>query len=621
MPDKLCERGSTGFRPTPDLHGTQLSELPTARATIVIEAPKDVKILHEPQLYELPAAESICAELCTKGYSAELTADDPFAKIPYGPSNNTSSLSGLEPPLSIASGSEDPIPGLDSAVTESDVYGNIPITLRLPTLHSGQHAFFNADRPSTGVDPQQGYGGLVSPMSPVSQPSPVSKIPFPSSQGDVRSSTINKSGVPNLRRLSDHFSSRVVSPLASNESACSTCGSTGTSQHGSAGFAQPANECIADGRGSYSDYSTVPASSNSSPKRCPFPPGQSEEDIAEKRSYSTLITDLTPRVNAENAYSIDGLLQNSLPLRGEEWLMSYPRSGSSSNADAVTRDDTPSDGQLVATPEWYHDATKTVFLTESGVLQKPQDPYVEYCTEPLRFLRDLLQESPGFQEVDNDLVAETTGQESRRGGGAQWHVQRLDCHPNINWDHSSPEYISPMDTISPSSSFGTTSPTESAGLCSLPATPSTQGSGRGTKRRRYDDTSPSSYDTPPDFDSINPRVAASTPPRNPSQQDQVSSDYLECTVCKASFKGRSKHGRSNLRKHIRIKHATDPKSHDCPSSGCTSTFTRQDNLRSHWRNLHKDRPEAELGLPVVTQKRRERGKAERIAGDMMDVRH
>ena len=498
MPDELYEHSGTKFRPIPELYGTQLSEL--------------------------PAAESTCAELCAECYPAELTADHPFTTIPYGPSNNTSSPSGIDRPLSIAPSSEDPTLGLDSAMTESDAWGNISITLRLPTHHSGQHAFPYADRPSTNVDPLQGYSDLVSPISPFSQLSPASQVSFPSSQGDIRSSTINTSGVQNLRRPSDHHSCSVVSPLTSDERACPTCGSTGPSAPDSAVFAQPANEYISDGRGSYRPYSAVPLSMTSIPKRRPLPPKQSEENIAEQKDYTTLITDFPPRVIAENAHLMDGFLPNSLPLRDEEWPIPYLGSNSSPYTNALTLDDRLSDDQLVTIPERY-ERNRTSF-------------------------DESLSTAHHIHLADKTRLSTTT---------AQGLV---------------------TDTSIATSVITDTERRFSAGR--LPTV-------------------------------LNPRVAASTPPRNPSQQDQVSSDYLKCPFhdCKARYKGISKHGPSNLRKHIRITHAKDPLILECPDSSCKSTFNREHNLRSHWHTYHENRTDAELALSIVTQKHKKTGKRRR----------
>lgn len=137
--------------------------------------------------------------------------------------------------------------------------------------------------------------------------------------------------------------------------------------------------------------------------------------------------------------------------------------------------------------------------------------------------------------------------------------------------------------------------------------------------RPFDGTNSSSCHSALDGQSRNPRVAASTAPRNSRKQDRDSPDYLECPFfdCEARFKGISKHRPSNLRKHIRITHAKDPVIWKCPDSSCTSTFNRQYNLRAHWRTFHKGRTVAELGLPFVTQKRKKPGRVKKIAGDMM----
>ena len=107
----------------------------------------------------------------------------------------------------------------------------------------------------------------------------------------------------------------------------------------------------------------------------------------------------------------------------------------------------------------------------------------------LDLFRYSLQESLEYEENGDGTVAEEKGRESDGGQGAQEHMQRVDTHPVIASDSTSPDHNSPTSTMSPASSFqtdsgyGITSPTGSADLWSLPATPPREEISPGSKRR------------------------------------------------------------------------------------------------------------------------------------------
>lgn len=137
----------------------------------------------------------------------------------------------------------------------------------------------------------------------------------------------------------------------------------------------------------------------------------------------------------------------------------------------------------------FVDGMKVVFFTESGLLVDTQDPSLEYCMKGLDFLRNLLQRTLECQEGSDHWVAEGKGRESQRGQGPRRHLQRLDCHPEIASHNKIPNHDSPTNTLTPASSiqtdsgYGTTSPTGSADLYSLPTTSPRQDFSPCIKRR------------------------------------------------------------------------------------------------------------------------------------------
>ena len=94
----------------------------------------------------------------------------------------------------------------------------------------------------------------------------------------------------------------------------------------------------------------------------------------------------------------------------------------------------------------------------------------------------------------------------------------------------------------------------------------------------------------PDFshDSTNPiNPTASKSSRNhtskPSSFESLSTSSSSKYRCHCGFEptGEEKWKPSNLRRHKRTQHPVEQKIHACTYPGCTSTFTRSDNLTSH----------------------------------------
>jgi hypothetical protein len=118
--------------------------------------------------------------------------------------------------------------------------------------------------------------------------------------------------------------------------------------------------------------------------------------------------------------------------------------------------------------------------------------------------------------------------------------------------------------------------------------------------------------------STSPDSAASTPPPpTPPQSGMVR--LYQCDLCDYVPSGDEKWKPSNLRRHKRTQHASADKkgSWVCKWEGCTKSFTRSDNLRSHMRdkghgveatiNPHAIDKEDEEGEDMHNQEGEERG--------------
>lgn len=297
---------------------------------------------------ELPAPEH-AFELSGDGCPAELMA---WESIPYGPTH-VSSLDGTDPTQSTSPSSEVSDSPLESALVDPGVSGIIPVSLCLPEHRSGLHISPSVDCWSTDFDTQQDHSDLISPLSPVSE------ISSPLTCGNERSSTIGTSGHANSRKLSNHYSSRPVSPLDSDKGACSTCGSTRPPPHCLACLRQPANEHAVQGHGSYSKRSAVPASTYSAPELRPLPPKQPDGLIAAKQCYLTPVADLPSKANLAYAHPMEGPLQHLPPPRGEEWSIPRLRLDHSSGIGALTAETMPSAGPPATTPEGYQGSSSS----------------------------------------------------------------------------------------------------------------------------------------------------------------------------------------------------------------------------------------------------------------------
>ena len=381
--------------------------------------------------FELPV--HTAWELSADTYPVELMAEGPGANVPYEPRNN-SSPPGMDFIQPMPPSSEGFTFSPESAATVSDANKTVPTLLRFPEASSGPHAFPVPDLSSQ-------FGSLQEcsdPVSPISPISPVSSVPSLSTYGGVRSSIIYPSGDPNSGILTDHYSSHPVSTLDNHESAYSTRGSTRTLLHYPTTFEQPATEDVA-GSGSGSTRAHIPAWVYPVPKRRPLaPPEQPNESFAAKNNFPKPTNVLRSRPSAEYAHSTEDILQDSLPLRGEDCTISKLLSNPNSDIGAVV--DPP-----VATAKVYQGNT-------------------------IGFSRSLST----VDHVDKTRVE---------------LMQRLDCHHDVASHSATPDHNSLTDTISPASSFptdsgyGTTSPGRSPDLPSLPATPPRQEFSPEAKRR------------------------------------------------------------------------------------------------------------------------------------------
>lgn len=118
-----------------------------------------------------------------------------------------------------------------------------------------------------------------------------------------------------------------------------------------------------------------------------------------------------------------------------------------------------------------------------------QNPYVKHCMEMLGLLRCSLQRVLEREGNYNDILGEGKDHAGERGWGAQGHMQRLDLHQDVASNTIFSGHNSPIDNLSPASSFqtdsgyGTTSPPGLADVSNLSATDFTQESAPRTKRR------------------------------------------------------------------------------------------------------------------------------------------
>jgi hypothetical protein len=84
--------------------------------------------------------------------------------------------------------------------------------------------------------------------------------------------------------------------------------------------------------------------------------------------------------------------------------------------------------------------------------------------------------------------------------------------------------------------------------------------------------------------SLNPSSGLSNDDSNPDLPNApITSASYRCH-CGYEPAGEEKWKASNLRRHKRTQHPVEVKIHNCKYPGCTSTFTRSDNLRSHQRD-------------------------------------
>lgn len=290
--------------------------------------------------FELPA--QAAWELSADGYPAELMADGPCAILPHEPRNTSSEL-GMDFLQPIPPSSEGLTFSPESATPVSDA----STLLRFPEASSGPHTF-----PIPNL--ARHFERLQECSDPVSPISPVSRDSSPSTYGGVRSSIIYTPGYPNSRKLTDHYSSRPIPALDNYESAYSACGSTRPLLHSPTVFEQPATEDVVAGSGSGSGFPPIPAWVYSVPKRRPLgPPKQPNESFAAKKCYPKPTNVLRSKPSVEYAHPMEEIVQDSLPLRGEDCTISKLLSSPNSDFGALALGRMPVVDPPVATMKGY----------------------------------------------------------------------------------------------------------------------------------------------------------------------------------------------------------------------------------------------------------------------------
>lgn len=93
----------------------------------------------------------------------------------------------------------------------------------------------------------------------------------------------------------------------------------------------------------------------------------------------------------------------------------------------------------------------------------------------------------------------------------------------------------------------------------------------------YDNVSPSS--SPIKLPAPDSSLLPSSPTANNTSK--------RCSLCNTSFRGSRRDQNNNLRRHTRTMHHPRPK-FPCPEADCHKTFTREDNLKKHWRDKHEE---------------------------------
>jgi hypothetical protein len=113
-------------------------------------------------------------------------------------------------------------------------------------------------------------------------------------------------------------------------------------------------------------------------------------------------------------------------------------------------------------------------------------------------------------------------------------------------------------------------------------------------------------------------------PASDLSNDDSHQDIPNASIASASYRchcgyepaGEEKWKASNLRRHKRTQHPVEVKIHACKYPGCTSTFTRSDNLRSHQRDKgHETGVRARALKEVSDEEPRVRGPKRRKIGD------